>query len=223
MKILIVEDQPELAEHLLAYLARHDFQAEHCRTGTEALGRMEQRKYDLLLLDLGLPDLPGLQVMQKAHQVWGDLKVIVVSARTDAQGVAQVMDAGADDYLRKPLHLGELRSRIEAVARRGRKVSLAPCFQHKGFELDSRAACLRANGKALLLTPTEQQVLHLLFAHPTEVIPFATFLQQVWGDVAGESDGNVLHVYVNTLRKKARRLSKRPLIQTCRRVGYRLA
>ncbi len=222
MNILIVEDSLELALQMKHYLEGYSFRVDHCLTGTEAMGQMRQRSYDLLILDLGLPDVTGLTVLRKARELAEEMKVIVVSAQTGAAEVAHAIDSGADDYLRKPVNLIELRSRIAAVTRRGRVQSTLDEYEHNGFVFTPSKSSLCYGDKQILLTETEQSIVQLLFDHQPDVVPATTFMKQIWGDFAGETDDNILHVYVNSVRKKARKLRGRAFIKTCRLQGYQL-
>ncbi len=223
MKILIVEDHALIGGRMKTYLKQQSYQVQHSETGTDALIQLHQHQFDVLVLDLGLPDFSGLEVMKTAQSLIANIKVIVVSAQTHALEVAEVIRAGADDYMRKPFSFPELESRIEAVSRRGATKVKHQKREHKGFVFDPSEAKLSYQNKEVLLTNIEQKMLKLLFEHKPEIVPYQSFLERIWGSLSQNCGTDKLHVNMNYLRKKVRQLNQQPLIETCRYLGYRLA
>ena len=215
MRILLVEDDEGVADALVDSLTVHGHQPFRVRRGADAL--LAHRKAELALLDLGLPDLDGLEVLQKLRAVT-TLPVIVLTARGDERSVVRGLRLGADDYLVKPVRLSELLARIEAVARRVAVVTPAQRTVVVGdLEIDLDAHRVLAAGQPVELTAKEFAVLAVLAKRPGAAVSRQQLMDEVWGD-AYLAVSRSLDVHLTQLRAKL----GRPLLTTIRGYGYRL-
>ena len=225
--LLIVEDEAPTRRTLSAYLSRSGYRIDQADSVREALRRWDAHRADLVLLDLGLPDRDGIEVIRRIRRE-GTTPIIVLSARGDERDKIAGLDAGADDYLAKPFSTDELNARIRAVLRRaaGPEADEAGRLVNGPIELDIPRREVRVAGSPVHLTPREYELLKALLAHPGRVVTKGRLLRAVWGlEYAGESE--YLHVYVGRLRRKlaaadpSHRVDR--LISTEPGVGYRVA
>jgi two-component system response regulator RegX3 len=214
MRVLIVEDEQPIAEPLAEGLRREGFEVEWTATGTAAL---EAAEPDVVLLDLRLPDMDGLDVC-RAIRARSDVPIIIVSARGDEPDRVVGLELGADDYVVKPFGLRELIARIRAVTRRGRTAQPDGSVQVGELEVDPRARRVRLDGRELDLTPKEFDVLAMLARDPGAVVSRRSLLDEVW-ETSWYGSTKTIDVHVAALRRK---LGDAGWIETVRGVGFRL-
>ncbi|MEU1284336.1 response regulator [Kitasatospora sp. NPDC005856] len=219
-EILIVDDEPALLRTLRINLSARQYAVRTAASGGEALDRAAHSAPDAVLLDLGLPDLDGMDVLRglRTHSA---MPIIVLSGRTDAVDKVGALDAGADDYLTKPFLMEELLARLRAVLRRplgGAPTSRPVIGDHT---VDLAATAVNGPNGPVRLTPTEWRILALLLANPGRLVPGRQILREVWGP-AQEGRGNYLRVYFAGLRRKLERDPARPRhLITEPGIGYR--
>jgi two-component system KDP operon response regulator KdpE len=221
--VLIVEDDPAIGRFLRTGLSAQGYAPEIVVTGAAALARVTDARQgiELIVLDLGLPDMDGLQVITRLRAAGCLLPIIVLTARdTEAQKVA-ALDAGADDYVTKPFGIEELYARLRAAQRhRLQREGAAPIFRTGGLTLDLVRREVSLNGAAVHLTPKEYELLCLLARHAGKVLTQRMILNALW---AGDSDIPYLRIYIRTLRQKIETDPARPAyLVTETGVGYRL-
>jgi DNA-binding response OmpR family regulator len=219
--ILLVEDDPRIRQVLELALRDHGYDVRSASTGEEALEEVALRRPDVLLLDLMLPGIDGLEVCRRLRSQGGDLPIIAVTARSDSSDVVAGLEAGADDYVTKPVVASVLAARIRAVLRR---VPAHPAETRVGdLEVRTDRAVVLRSGQELALTKTEYKLLCELAETPGAVKTREELLRNVWGyDYFG--DTRLLDVHVRRLRVKVERDPSDPqLVLTVRGIGYRLA
>ncbi|MFJ8470615.1 response regulator [Kitasatospora sp. NPDC094011] len=219
-EILVVDDEPALLRTLRINLSARHYAVRTAASGVEALDRAAHSVPDAVLLDLGLPDLDGMDVLRglRTHSA---VPIIVLSGRSDASDKIGALDAGADDYLTKPFLMDELLARLRAVLRRpvGAVPSGRPVIGD--HTVDLAATTVLGPGGPVRLTPTEWRILSLLLANPGRLVPGRQILREVWGP-AQEARGNYLRVYLAGLRRKLERDPARPRhLITEPGIGYR--
>ena len=223
--ILIVEDEPPIRRFLRASLADEGYRFNEAETGQEALKLAAREPADVILLDLGLPDIDGIEVLQQLRG-WSQIPVIVLSARGQENDKVRALDAGADDYLTKPFGVGELLARIRVALRRAASSAsptAEPVFQTGDLKLDLAAHRVWLADKEIHLTPIEYRLLTTLVKHAGKVLTHRFLLKEVWGpDQTYET--HYLRVFMATLRRKIEENPARPrYLLTEQGVGYRLA
>ena len=225
-KILVVEDDATVRNLVLTALEAQSFDLLAESTGRGAIASAATNAPDVVLLDLGLPDIDGIEVV-RAIRVWSQMPIIVVSARSEDTDKIAALDAGADDYLTKPFSVGELQARIRTTLRRSSYLSNAPMRESSTFEngdlrIDYSAGVAYLSGEELHLTPIEYKLLCLLSHNVDRVLTHSFILNEVWG-VEHQADLASLRVFMGTLRKKIESDPAHPrYIQTHVGVGYRM-
>lgn len=225
-KILVVEDDATVRNLVLTALEAQSFDLLAESTGRGAIASAATNAPDVVLLDLGLPDIDGIEVV-RAIRVWSQMPIIVVSARSEDTDKIAALDAGADDYLTKPFSVGELQARIRTTLRRSSYLSNAPMresstFENGGLRIDYSAGVAYLSGEELHLTPIEYKLLCLLSHNVDRVLTHSFILNEVWG-VEHQADLASLRVFMGTLRKKIESDPTHPrYIQTHVGVGYRM-
>lgn len=219
MHVLVAEDDPKIAKFIAEGLRADGHQVEAVDDGVVALKRALEGDHELLILDLGLPGLDGLELLRRLRQSHSGIRVIVVSARSKVEQLVQGLDMGADDYLPKPFSFIELQARIRAQFRRsgdsaGRTLSVGAL----ALDRVSRTARLGEDGKSVELSAREFQLLEHFMRNVGEPQSRAMLADRVWG-YQFDTGTNVVDVYVNYLRKKLRELELEPL-KTLRGIGY---
>ena len=214
MRLLLVEDDNALGSGVRAGLRQEGYTIDWLTDGASALHALQTEEFDLAILDLGLPRLDGLQVLQQLRAGGSTLPVLVLTARDATEDRILGLDAGADDYLVKPFDLNELKARLRALLRRsaGRPQVL---IEHNGVVLDPASQQVSYHGSPVALTPKEYQLLHELLSQPGKVITRERLVQTLYG-WDEEAESNTLEVHIHHLRKK---LSS-DLIRTVRGIGY---
>lgn len=214
MRLLLVEDDIALGEGVRAGLRAEGYTVDWLQDGTSAVHALLSETFDLVVLDLGLPRLSGIHVLQQVRQAGCDLPVLILTARDDTDDRIAGLDAGADDYLVKPFDLNELKARLRALLRRsaGRAQMVV---EHAGVSLDPASQQVRYQGAAVVLTPKEYVLLHELLSQPGKVFTRERLTQLLYG-WDEEAESNTLEVHIYHLRKKL--FSE--LIRTVRGIGY---
>ena len=227
--ILIVEDDRSIRNMIAVTLEAEGYTFYTAENGREALLASTSRQPDIVLLDLGLPDLDGVDVRKKSRS-WSEMPIIIISARSDDKDKVEALDAGADDYITKPFSVEELLARVRAVTRRldvlRRAAEAAePARQDRyvdgELEIDFGARLVRVGGEEVHLTNMEYKLLAVLAENAGKVLTYKYLLRQVWGS-AMESDMASLRVFMVSLRKKLAKGGGRQYLQTHVGIGYRL-
>ena len=224
-RILVVEDDPAVRNLVTTALDLHGYDVERAETGESAVMEAASRNPDLIMLDLGLPDIDGVEVISKIRG-WSAVPIIVISARTEDSDKIGALDAGADDYLTKPFSVEELLARVRASLRRsgmaGAGAAESSTFDNGPLHIDFAAGCATLAGEELQLTPTEYKLLALLAKNVGKVLTHTFITHEIWG-TSWDSDIASLRVFMRTLRKKVEADPAHPqLIQTHVGVGYRM-
>lgn len=224
--ILVVEDDNAVAKLMAATMESQDYQYRIASTGASAIMEALSYKPEVMILDLGLPDTDGIEVIKKIR-TWSNMPIIVVSARSEDTDKVAALDAGADDYLTKPFSVDELLARLRVALRRvrydrQRLSEESSVYENGGLRIDYAAGCVYLDGSEIHLTPIEYKLLVLLAKNTGKVITHNYILREVWGNPAA-SDMRSLRVYMATLRKKLEKNASEPkYIQTHIGVGYRM-
>jgi len=220
--ILVVDDQPRIVRTLTINLRARDYDVESAGDGRSALRIMAERAPDVVVLDLGLPDMDGIEVLRRIRTT-SMVPVIVLSARQESDDKVEALDAGADDYVTKPFGMDEFLARVRAATRRaGRETEPLPTVQTADFILDFANYRATRGEQEVHLTPTEWRLLSALAATPGHLVTQAALLRAAWGPSYGR-ESNYLRVYANQLRRKLEPDTGRPrYLITEPGVGYRL-
>jgi two-component system KDP operon response regulator KdpE len=220
--ILVVEDDPALRRFLRTSLDACGYAVSDVATGQEALGRMALDRPDVMVLDLGLPDLDGVDLVARVRE-WSETPIIVVSSRDSDASKIMALDRGADDYVTKPFSMGELLARIRTALRhRLRRQGVEPIWRSGPIEVDLTRREVRKDGAPVRLTPREYDLLRFLVLHADRVVTHQQVLKEVWGQ-AQIHETQYLRVFVGRLRQKIEPDPAQPhLLVTESGVGYRL-
>lgn len=223
--VLLIEDEPEIRRFLRASLASHGYRLFEATTAEEGLREAESRQPDVIVLDLGLPDRDGLEVIARLR-AWSGVPIIVLSARGQEADKIAALDAGADDYVAKPFGVGELLARLRVSLRHGERAvreAGEPVFKAGDLEVHATERRVLVRGGEVHLTPIEYRLLATLVKHAGRVLTHRQLLLDVWGPPYAEQ-AHYLHVYMAQLRRKIEADPARPRhLLTEPGVGYRLA
>jgi two-component system KDP operon response regulator KdpE len=220
-RILIIDDELAIRRFLRTVLSGEEFVLHEAENGHAGLAAAAMFRPDVILLDLGLPDLDGIEVINRIRD-WSQVPIIVLSVRDREDDKIDALDAGADDYLTKPFGVGELLARIRASLRRSLQEIPEPVFISNDLMVDLGSRQVSVNGKDISLTPTEFDILRLLVAHAGKVLTHRQILKQLWG-IAYLEQPHVLRVNISNLRRKLESDPSRPRhIITEPGIGYRL-
>ena len=222
VRILVVDDEPQIGRMLKTQLAARDYDVVHVTTGHDALLAAGEEPPDLVLLDLGLPDLDGMEVCRRIRE-WSAVPVIFLTVRDEERTKVQALDAGGDDYMTKPFGLPELLARVRAVLRRKQEqpVSQSSVFESGDLRVDLTARIVTVAGQEVRLTPTEYELLRLFILHADKTVTHRQLLTQIWGPEA-TTETQYLHVFIRQLRRKLEPDPSRPRhLVTEPGVGYR--
>ena len=225
-KILVVEDDSSVKNLIATTLKAHDYQYLVAMNGKEALLEASSHNPDIMLLDLGLPDMDGIEIIKNIRS-WSNMPIIVISARSEDSDKIDALDAGADDYLTKPFSVEELLARIRTTIRRmeimlGDPDQTSSTFTNGDLFIDYAAGCAFLNGEELHLTPIEYKLLMLLSKNVGKVLTHTYITEKIWGS-SWENDVASLRVFMATLRRKIEKTNDSPkYIQTHIGVGYRM-
>jgi two-component system copper resistance phosphate regulon response regulator CusR len=218
MLILIAEDDAPLATFIAKAFKSEDHITEIADNGEDALQRLQKKKYDLLILDLNLPVIPGSEVLAQVRGRDPEILILILTAIDEVAERVACLDAGADDYLTKPFSFSELAARVRAVLRRKNTHSM-PFLKIADLELDYMHRTVHRNGRHIELTPREFALLEYFMRNPGRRITRNMIIEHVW-KLSPDTMTNVVDVYVNYLRKKIEEGAKVKLIRTVRGVGY---
>jgi DNA-binding response OmpR family regulator len=223
MNALIVEDEKSLADEISEFLKSENFLCDIAYNGTEASEKIAINLYDFVLLDLGLPDYNGLDLIREAKKNNSEASFIIITARGAVEDKVKGLDLGADDYLAKPFALIELLSRINAVARRKFNVS-NPDVILGSFTMQAQARKLTCMGNEVDLTKKEYDLLQYLVLNNGKVLTRQQLYEHIWGNLLDDQyDSNFIDVHIKNLRKKLNLHAPSPWLKTVRGVGYRIS
>jgi two-component system, OmpR family, KDP operon response regulator KdpE len=222
--ILLVEDEPQIRRFLRAALANHDYRLIEAESGQAGIDQVLQQRPDLIILDLGLPDIDGLEVTRRVRE-WSLTPILVLSARGQEQDKVAALDAGADDYLTKPFGVAELLARLRVALRHAQQsdgTTATPVFTTGPLRIDLVRQQVFVDEQEVHLTPIEYKLLATLVRHAGKVLTHRHLLREVWGP-AYATESQYLRVYMGQLRHKLEENPARPrFLRTEPGVGYRL-
>ena len=219
-RVLVVDDEPQILRALRINLRARQYEVYTAQTGAQALAEAAHHPPDLVILDLGLPDLDGVEVIDGLRG-WTDAPIIVLSGRADSTDKVEALDAGADDYVTKPFGMDELLARMRAVTRRSAAEVNEPQVSLGDTIIDLAAKRVIRGEKDIRLTPTEWHLLEVLLRHPGKLLSQRQLLQEVWGPGYADATGN-LRLYMAQLRRKLEPDPARPhWLLTEPGMGYR--
>lgn len=219
---MIVDDEAQIRKLLKVTLQAHQYSIHEASTGEEGITQAALVNPDLIVLDLGLPDLAGMEVISRIRE-WSNVPIIVLTAKDREEDKIKALDSGADDYVTKPFSMGELVARIRVALRHVAGSGSEPVLQIGELTIDLAQRIVTQNGERVKLTPTEYDLLKVLATNAGRIVTQLQLLQQVWGSHLDESETHYLRVYIGHLRKKLELDSTQPkLIVTEPGIGYRL-
>lgn len=222
VRVLVVDDEPAIRRFLRVALAAHGYALFEAVNGEEALQGLVVHRPDLMILDLGLPDLDGVAVTRRTRE-WSQVPIVILSVRGQEADKIAALDAGADDYLTKPFSVGELLARMRVALRRATAPAATPVFTRGELVVDVARRLVTVAGRPLNLTPTEYDLLRVLVTHAGKVLTHGQLLREVWGGSGYDAEQHLLRVNISNLRRKLEPDPARPrYIQTEPGVGYRL-
>jgi two-component system KDP operon response regulator KdpE len=221
LRILVVDDEAPIRRYLRVALGAQGYTVLEAAGGREALEAVPAQRPDLIILDLGLPDIDGVEVARRLRE-WSQTPIIILSVREAEEDKIAALDAGADDYLVKPFGTGELMARIRVVMRRQANVADEPVLQAGTLRMDLPRRAVTVADREITLTPTEYDLLRILMQNAGKVLTHRQLLRTVWGN-AYESEQHLLRVNISNLRHKLEPNPSQPaFIHTEPGVGYRL-
>jgi two-component system KDP operon response regulator KdpE len=219
--VLVIDDEPQIRRLLRVTLEANGYDVAESPTGADGLVQAAQCRAQVILLDLGLPDMNGLEVLKRLRE-WSRVPVIILSVRDREEEKAAALDAGADDYVTKPFGSAELLARLRVALRHSEKQNEDPIFRSGPLVVDLADRHVTVGGKEISLTATEYNLLRLLVRHAGKVLTHRFLLREVWGPNA-ENQSHYLRVYIARLREKLKTDSGQPdILLTEPGVGYRL-
>ena len=220
MHVLIVEDEIPLSKEVRSYLEKEGFSCEEAHTGRIASDKLFSNNYDLLLLDLGLPDYDGIDLLKESIANHSNIAVIILSARSTLEDRIKGLNVGADDYLPKPFSLLELKSRIMAVMRRKHGIR-ANIITINKLEIDLDKRIVSSGGTLLSLTRKEYDILSFLILNKNRVVTRLQISEHIWGDIIEENyNSNYIDVHIKNLRKKLSDYCEGEFLETVRGIGF---
>jgi DNA-binding response OmpR family regulator len=221
MRILLVEDEPAIAQFIRQGLTEANYTVDVVGDGSDALDYALATEYDAIVLDILLPHLDGLQILQALRARGKTTPILLLTARDTVEDRVRGLDHGADDYLVKPFAFAELLARVRALLRRP-PLQANAILRVADLELDPARQQARRGAQRLDLSPREYQLLEFLMRHPDQVLTRTQIIEHLW-DVDSYVESNVVDVYIGYLRRKIDRAGNRPLIHTVRGIGYRMS
>jgi two-component system, OmpR family, KDP operon response regulator KdpE len=220
-KILVIDDELSIRRFLRVALAAHEYDVVEAVNGQEGLSSAVNSKPDIIILDLGLPDMDGVEVTRLLRE-WTQIPIVILSVRGSESDKIAALDAGADDYLTKPFGVGELLARLRAALRHSSQFQSENIISIGKLKVDLARRIVTLSDREVQLTPTEYDLLKVLIAHSGRVLTHRQLLRQVWGKMY-EDEFHILHVNISNLRRKIESDTARPqYIVTEPGVGYRL-
>ncbi|MDM8002616.1 MAG: response regulator transcription factor [Bacteroidota bacterium] len=222
MNLLIVEDEKSLAAEIALFLKKENFLCDLAFTGAEASEKIAVNLYDFVLLDLGLPDYNGLDLISEAKEINADVSFIIITARGAVEDRIKGLDLGADDYLPKPFALAELHARIMAVARRKFHIQTQDITLGEFLMNISARKLMHGNGE-VEITRKEFDLLYYLVINHNKVLARHQLYEHIWGNTLDDQyDSNFIDVHIKNIRKKLNAHAPTPWLETVRGVGYRI-
>ena len=219
-KVLLIEDDPTITDFMEVVLAKEHYRVTIATTGMEALNVFQEDSFDLILLDLGLPDIDGIELLKIIRKRLAT-PLIVISARNNEHEKVKALDLGADDYVTKPFGMNELLARIRTAFRHRKQEELPSVITNGELTLDTESQLLTKAGEPIHLTKNEYRILLVLFQHLGKVVTYRVLTSEVWGPYG--TDSQVLRVNMSNIRKKIEKNTVRPeYLITEIGVGYRL-
>ncbi|PQC29259.1 response regulator transcription factor [Enterococcus mundtii] len=219
-KVLLIEDDPTITDFMEVVLAKEQYHVTIATTGMEALNVFQEDSFDLILLDLGLPDIDGIELLKIIRKRLAT-PLIVISARNNEHEKVKALDLGADDYVTKPFGMNELLARIRTAFRHRKQEELPSVITNGELTLDTESQLLTKAGEPIHLTKNEYRILLVLFQHLGKVVTYRVLTSEVWGPYG--TDSQVLRVNMSNIRKKIEKNTIRPeYLITEIGVGYRL-
>ena len=221
VRVLVVDDEAAIRRYLRASLSAHGYAVFEADSGQTALSSVPAVRPDLVILDLGLPDVDGVEVTRLLRQ-WTPIPIVILSVRGQEADKIAALDAGADDYVTKPFGVGELLARMRVALRHTIPATEEPVFVAGDLAVDLARREVRLGGREVQLTPTEYDLLRVLVTHAGKVLTHRQLLREVWG-IGYEQETHMLRVNISNLRRKLEPDPTRPrYIRTEPGVGYRL-
>lgn len=226
LSILLVEDEKNICDFISTSLSAQDYRISTAHTGKEALPIITSQCPDLILLDLGLPDMDGMEIIRKVR-TWSSVPIIVLSARTQEQEKVRALDLGADDYLTKPIGTSELLARIRTALRHSNRLNTdSPLYKRpfhaKGLTIDFEKHLVSVDGKDVHLTQIEFKIISLLAQNSGRVMTYDTIISNIWGPYA-DDDNSILRVNMAHIRRKLEQNPAEPqYVFTEIGIGYRM-
>jgi len=222
MNVLVVEDENSLATEMHTFLKNEGYICDVASTGKEASEKIFINPYDFLLLDLGLPDYDGLDLLKEAKEANQEAVIIILTARGSTDDKVKGLDLGADDYLAKPFSLMELSSRMQAIIRRKHGLKKATTDVH-GFEIDMNNRTVSFQGKMISLTKKEFDIFQYLLMNKNRVLTRVQLTEHIWDNaLEADYDSNYVDVHIKNLRKKLGQCAEVDWLETVRGIGYRM-
>lgn len=222
MNVLIVEDEKSLAKEIASFLKSENFLCDLAFTGNDASEKIAVNLYDFVLLDLGLPDYDGLDLIKEARKAGSEASFIIITARGAVEDKVKGLDLGADDYIAKPFALIELLSRINAVARRKFNV-VSQDIKLGEFVMQIQSRKLFYKGHEVELTKKEYDLLQYLALNSDKVLTRQQLYEHIWGNILDDQyDSNFIDVHIKNVRKKLNIHAPTPWLETARGTGYRI-
>jgi two-component system KDP operon response regulator KdpE len=219
-RVLVVDDEPEIRRFLRASLKTHQHEVIEADNGANAIAAIREAQPDLMILDLGLPDMDGVEVTRRVR-TWSRVPIIILSVRSREADKIEALNSGADDYVTKPFGIGELLARIRVVMRRAGKSGTLPIFQVGDLIVDIDHHQVTEAGKEIDLTPTEFDLLSMLIQNAGKVVTQRQLIHKVWGPAYGD-ESRLLRVNISNLRRKIEPNPNQPCyIMTEIGIGYR--
>ncbi|MDR7868346.1 MAG: response regulator [Sporomusaceae bacterium] len=221
LKVLVIDDEPQIRKLLRVSLAAHGYDVHEAAAGLDGVSQAVAIKPDIIILDLGLPDADGKEVVRSIRE-WSDVPIIILTAREQEQEKIDTLDAGADDYLTKPFGVGELMARMRVSLRRAAHSEDEPVIHCGDLAVDLAQRRVTVDAREIKLTPTEYDIIKALAQHAGKVLTHKQLLKLVWGSNFNE-DTHYIRVYISQLRRKIEENPTQPkYIVTESGVGYRL-
>jgi two-component system, OmpR family, KDP operon response regulator KdpE len=218
--ILIIDDEVQIRRFVKIGLESQGYQVYEAENGEQGINLTVMKKPDIILLDLNLPDMKGIDVLRKIRE-WYHAPVIVLTVRDSEESKIELLDNGADDYITKPFNMGELLARIRAILRRIKNETDEPVFKTGNIIIDFSKRNVTVNGEPVKFPPLEYELLKLFAKNPGKVLTQRQIMKEIWGP-GMESETNYLRVYIAAIRKKIEKEPSRPkMLITEPAVGYR--
>lgn len=220
MRLLLAEDEKALSNALVTILKHNNYAVDAVYNGKDAIDFIHTGIYDAVILDIMMPIMNGLEVLEQIRKEKNSIPIILLTAKSEVSDKVKGLDLGADDYLTKPFHSKELIARIRAITRRSQELTL-DALEYCDISLNKKNYELSCNNNSMVLTSKEFQVLELLITNNNSIISIDTIMDKVWG-FDSEAEINIVWTYISYLRKKLKLLNSKVSIQAIRNIGYRL-